>query len=709
MRIRTLERTCVAALLCGAALLPFAAPALAENAPLESVMSAPFPMDLTASRTDGRVAWVSNEQGVRNIMVAARKPDGSFAPASVTSYNRDNGYELDHLTWANGGKAIVYTGGGSLEGGGPVNTESLTSGPMVKEVLALTIGEATSRNFGPGEAPEASPVDDRIAFIRGGQIWLARLGSSDAAAQLIHDRGSSSGISWSPDGSRIAFISHRRDGQALLGIYEFAAAKILWMAPATDRDGAPQWSPDGKRIAWVRIPAGQPAFRGFLPIRAAPPWSIWVGDVATGESKQVWRAASGPGSAFRQVEDGTMLLWAADDRLVFPWEKTGWIRLYSVPVDGGEAVPLTPDGSELFAADLDPSRRKIVFSSNSTDDDHRHLWEVPAAGGAARALTRGASVEDLPAVTKDGVVYALHGTGRDPLTPVAVNANGTMEPVYAPAALKNFPRQALVLPQRVVFDASDRLPVHGQLFLPEGKAPGRKPAVLFFHGGPQRQMLLGWHPMGAYTHLYAMNQFLASQGYIVLSVNFRGGTGYGLNWREPLEFAETGGSEVRDIAGAVAYLKTRPDVDASRIGVYGMSYGGVMTSLALSKLPNDFAAGVDIAGVHNWKTFLPYLTEPGAPPGPAEVAVKSSAISSVGDWTAPVLVIQGDDDRAVNFAQSVELVGALREVGKVEPELFVLPDEVHDFIRHRSWLAVFDKTQEFLQRKLMKKGASAGK
>ena len=213
-------------------------------------------------------------------------------------------------------------------------------------------------------------------------------------------------------------------------------------------------------------------------------------------------------------------------------------------------------------------------------------------------------------------------------------------------------------------------------------------------------MLLGWHPMGAYSHLYAINQLLASQGIVVLSVNFRGGTGYGLDFREAPDFAEAGGSEVRDIAAAVRYVKSRADVDPSKVAVYGMSYGGVMTSLALSKLPGEFVAGVDIAGVHDWKTFLPYLTAPGAPPEPAEIAVRSSAISSVASWTAPVLLIHGDDDRAVDFSQTVELVRALRKVGKVEPEQFVLPGEVHDFIRYQSWVSVFHRGDAFLLRYL---------
>jgi dipeptidyl aminopeptidase/acylaminoacyl peptidase len=394
------------------------------------------------------------------------------------------------------------------------------------------------------------------------------------------------------------------------------------------------------------------------------------------------------------------LFWSSDDRLLFPWESTGWLRLYSLDLTqkDASAIALTQDGAEVFAATLDGAGREVIYSSNAEDDDHRHLWRVAAKGGTPKQLSKGQSIEDFPALTEKGVVFALHSTARNPLAPARVQTNGTLETVRSNAAA--FPSDRLVIPQRVVFKSPDGVSVHGQLFLPAGSSSAKKPAVLFFHGGPQRQMLLGWHPMGAYTHMYAMNQFLASRGYVVLSVNFRGGTGYGMNFREPDEFAAGGGSEARDIAGAVAFLKGRTDIDAKRMGVYGMSYGGVMTSLALARYSDDFAVGVDIAGVHNWKTFIPQLTEPGAAAAVAELALQSSAMGSIKNWRTPVLLIHGDDDRAVDFSQTTELVRGLRGEAKIEPELLVIPNEVHDYILHRSWQRVFDATYEFIDRHL---------
>src|SRR5208283_5973440 len=138
---------------------------------------------------------------------------------------------------------------------------------------------------------------------------------------------------------------------------------------------------------------------------------------------------------------------------------------------------------------------------------------------------------------------------------------------------------------------------HAQLFLPHNAGDGlRHPALCFFHGGSRRQMLLGFHYMYYYSNSYAMNQYLASQGYIVLAVNYRSGIGYGMKFREALNYGATGASEYNDVVGAGLYLKNRPDVDPTRIGLWGGSYGGYLTALGLARASNLFAAGVDFHG-----------------------------------------------------------------------------------------------------------------
>lgn len=670
---------------------------------IEDLLSAPFPYGLTASPKGEQVAWIANHLGARNIYLGQVGKDGKLAARAVTKQEGDNGIELDALQWSHDASSLVFSRGGSLEGGGPVNPLSSAGGPIAMEIASVKLASGEIRSFGPGNGAVTSPVDDDVAFVRAGQIWIANLSNAADATQLVQDSGAASELSWSPDGKRLAFISNRKDF-SVVGLIDIATKNIQWLSPGVDHDMSLRWSRDGKRLAWIRYPSLPISFwtDAFFAKRAGDPWSVWVADVSSGTAEKVWTAAAGPGSVFQPIEGSSSLLWSADNRLLFPWESTGWLRVYSLDVTQKNARPvaLSPDGAEVFAMTLDRSGRDVIFSSNAEDDDHRHLWRVSVKGGKPQRTTKGDSIEDFPVVTEKGALFALHSTARNPMAPAQVQADGALKTLAASGETLAFPSERLIVPQRVVFKSPDGLSVHGQLFQPTGKKSAKQPAVLFFHGGPQRQMLLGWHPMGAYTHMYAMNQFLASQGYVVLSVNFRGGTGYGLNFREPDDFAAGGGSEARDIKGAVEYLKSRGDIDASRIGVYGMSYGGIMTSLALSKYPQDFAVGVDMAGVHNWKTILPDLTAPGASAEVAEKAWQSSALSSIKDWRAPVLIVHGDDDRAVPFDQSVELVRGLRQYTKVEPELLVIPNEVHDFILHRSWRRVFTATHEFIDRYL---------
>jgi dipeptidyl aminopeptidase/acylaminoacyl peptidase len=265
----------------------------------------------------------------------------------------------------------------------------------------------------------------------------------------------------------------------------------------------------------------------------------------------------------------------------------------------------------------------------------------------------------------------------------------------------------LVTPQQVVFRSSDGVEVHGQLFKSPG-GPARRAALVYVHGGPPRQMLLGWHYMGYYSHDYAVNQYLASRGFIVLSVNYRLGIGYGYKFHRPENAGARGASEYLDVLAGAHYLQGRDDVDGKRMGIWGGSYGGFLTALALGRNSDIFAAGVDIHGVHNWDW------RPGPPANlkpafmgdgitvddlrhAAQVTYESSPISAVKTWTSPVLLIQGDDDRNVDFHQTVDLEQRLREKG-VKVESIVIPDDIHDFLRFHSWEAVSAAVTSYLER-----------
>ena len=684
-----------------AAVLPgSAATARPHGFTLRQVLSAPFPSDLVAAPSAGSLAWVYDKQGVRNVWVADRQPDGSIRGRAVTRYAGDDGSEIGQLSWSPSGRELFYTRGGSLEGGPPVNPRSLPSGAPAQLVWSVGLDGHAPRVVGPGNSPVVSPKGDVVAFLSQGQIWTAPTGGG-APSQLIHDLGVDSALVWSPDGTRLTFNSTRA-GHAIVGVFDRAAHRIAWMAPSVDEDLAPVWSPDGRRIAMIRIPAGADVI-DFTSRRQAAPWSIWVCDPNTGTGHAIWTAQPGRGSLLDVTVNDRQLIWAAGDELVFPWEHTGWLHLYAVSASGSVARELTTGGSfEVFNATLSPDRRRIVYSANSGDIDRRHLWSVAVAGGAPRPLTHGTGIEDAPALASDGHLFAVRSGGRDPLRPVAVSqGDGAMTDLAPGAIPSDFPTAKLVQPRLVVFRAADGLQIHGQLFLPPGGHTGRLPAILFFHGGPYRQMLPAWHPMDAYAFMYGFNQYLASEGYVVLSVNYRGGIGYGLDFREPPGFAAGGASELNDILGAARFLDKRPDIDSKRIGIYGGSYGGLMTALGLARASDLIAAGVDYAGVHDWRALEPELSAPNAPPGAARLAYQSSAIATMDRWHSPVLVAQADDDRNVPFSQSIELVEALRK-HHVQFQQLVLPGEVHDLLRAASWLTFFAAADAFLDQHLMK-------
>jgi len=670
---------------------------------LEQVMSAPFPSGLVAAPKGGKVAWVLNAKGVRNIWMA--EPP-SYKGRQLTSYNEDDGMEIGELTWTPDGHSIVFTRGGDLEGFGE-NPNSRSRAEEPKQGIWIISSEGKPRLLAEGHSAAISPKSDRAAFINKRDVWWVRLDGGEKAALLLQTKGRSGSLHWSPDGSKLCFISSRGDHN-FVGVYETTSKGIRYLDPSVDRDSEPIWSKDGKQVAFIRIPTSREA-GAFAPKRSGRPWSIRVADAETGVGREVWRADEGRGSVFREVVADDQLFWSADNALVFPWEKDGWTHLYSLPAasEAGKATLLTPGEFEVEHVSISADGKEILFASNSGDIDRRHIWRVPIAGGfSALSVTRGNGIEWSPVAISDGKTIAfLRADARRPERAAIIVGNGSAQDLAPETMPSEFPESSLVEPQQVIFDGADGLKIHGQLFMPNRLDKSKRhPAVIFFHGGSRRQMLLGWHYMYYYRNAYAMNQFLANQGYIVLSVNYRSGIGYGMEFREALNYGATGGSEFNDVMGAGLYMRSRTDVDPQRIGLWGGSYGGYLTAMGLARASDLFAAGVDMHGVHDWniviRNFVPAY-DPGANPNAARLAFESSPLSSIKTWRSPVLLIHGDDDRNVPFSETVHLVEALRNQG-VEFEQLIFPDEIHDFLNFSDWVRAYRASADFFDRHLKK-------
>jgi len=712
---------------CLAYLAGFPHPARTQQVTLEGLMSAPFPSGVTAARTGGWVAWIRNDRGARNIWVAG-PPE--YRGRQLTSYADDDGQEIGDLTWTPDGTTLVYLRGGAPNRQGEIPNPTSDPAGVERALWRISRDGGDPVKIGAGTNPAMAPDGSGFAYLQAGQIRFAPLGamnqraaaatpSGDTGAEapdsaprvLVRARGSLGSLAWSPDASRLAFVSNRGT-HSFVGVYEHATGSLRWMDPSVDRDMSPAWSPSGDRIAFVRVPSSV-HWTMFAPVREAPPWAIRVADPNTGKSTAIWTADEGPGSVPQGVEGSAHLLWGAGDRIVFPWEKTGWKLLWSVSASGGEPTLLTPGTFEVEYVRLAPDRRTVWFNSNQDDMHRRDLWKVAVTGGPPVAVTRTTDIEWEPTpldAGDDPPLAYLRSGARTPAHAV-IRVGGEMRELVPGAIPATFPTPALVEPRAVTFTAADGMRIPAQLFLPDDIRTGeRRPAAVFFHGGSRRQMLLGFHYRSYYHNAYAMNQYLASQGYVVLSVNYRSGIGFGLEFREAPGYGATGGSEFNDVVGAGLYLQGRPDVDPARIGLWGGSYGGYLTAMGLSRASDLFAAGVDLHGVHDWNvgiaTFRPDY-DPLADPDRTRTALEASPMSSLDGQRSPVLVIHGDDDRNVRFVETVALVEELRR-RNVHVEQLVFPDEVHGFLRHTNWLAAYEAAADFFRRMLKETGDAPG-
>jgi dipeptidyl aminopeptidase/acylaminoacyl peptidase len=374
--------------------------------------------------------------------------------------------------------------------------------------------------------------------------------------------------------------------------------------------------------------------------------------------------------------------------------------MYSIPASGGEPTPVAVGAFEVETAALTADGEDLLVVSNQGDIDRRHVWRVPIDGDRpATRLTEGDWIEWAPVQVGDGYAWLRSGA--------TVPAHAVIRPEGAPEAFAlaaeaipaGYPSDRMVRPEAVMLSGADGMPIPAQIFLPNDLEPGeRRPAAIFFHGGSRRQMLLGFHYSGYYHNAYSLSQVFASMGYVAMAVNYRSGIGYGMEFREALNYGATGGSEFQDVLGAGLYLRSRNDVDSDRIFLWGGSYGGYLTAMGLSRASHLFAAGVDIHGVHDWNEGI-RIFYPAYDPTPEQerLAFESSPNASLDTWRSPVLLIHGDDDRNVFFSQSVWLVEQLRD-RDVHVEQLVFPDEVHGFLRHESWIRAYEATVDFFER-----------
>ena len=456
--------------------------------------------------------------------------------------------------------------------------------------------------------------------------------------------------------------------------------------------------------------------------------AFYKADVTTGDAQETWH----------NLPNDTMVtnfanVRVAGNSIIFPYAQGGggrgnrgaasapggasasqpsagpvdeWDRYYALDIMNPSARPVlltTTDGliEDQTSIAVSGDGKTFYYCTNAQDIERRHIWAVPVGGGTPVRITTGEGVETSPAPLASGKYLAT--LSADWKMPQSLGVwslgNTATQKIVFPTSRPGFPMDAHVKPEIVITKAADGVEVHNQVFVPKDLKPGdRRPAIVFVHGGPVRQMMPAYHYMQFYHWAYGINQWLANQGYIVMSINYRSGIGYGRSFRTAPNTGGAGNSEYQDVVAGGKYLQTRPDVDPNRIGIWGLSYGGVLTSQALARNSDIFKAGVDLAGVHLWGNSL----------DPESVSYKSSTIGAIDGWKSPVLLIQGDDDRNVAFQQMTGLVQLLRQ-RDVYFELIVFPDDVHESLLHSRWIYTLGRMETFLHKFLGDTPATGGR
>ena len=682
--------------------------------------------------TPNRDGWIANPsanpEGAERAVWAARTAGG---PAFRVA-------EASNPELAPDGSSILFIKDGQI------HRAKVTA---VKTVSEMDRGERPFvKEWGVQSAPQWSPDGKKVAFVttRTDHSFVAVY---DTATRTVKYMAPSVDFDtspmWTGDGKSVIFVRRpglpfalqAQQGTGAIGLPNGPAFQASQGARgatgATGGRGATgargttsargatsaesATSAEGARGAEPRIadvPGLQRAtFRGGYTI------SVMKADVATGEAEEVWHNQPND-----RIAGNFTNVRLAGDYLLFPNLAAGgrggrgargvapgdqpaasegpvdeWDRYYSLNITSRDARPVlltTTNGliEDQTSVALSSDNKTLYYCTNASDIERRHIWAVPVSGGSPRQVTTGRGIETAP--TPLASEKTLATLSADWKMPQSLGLWSLKSPVPEaqriafPTARKTFPIDAHVEPQLILTKAPDGLEIHNQLFLPKNLGPGeRRPAIVFVHGGPVRQMLLGYHYMQFYHWAYGINQWLASQGYVVLSVNYRSGIGYGRSFRTAPNTGGSGNAEYQDVLAAGKYLQTRADVDPARIGIWGLSYGGVLTSQALARNSDIFKAGVDLAGVHLWGSSL----------DPDAVSFKSSTIGAIDGWKSPVLLVHGDDDRNVAFQQTTGLVQLLRQ-RDVYFELIVFPDDTHESMLHSRWIYTLGRMETFFKK-----------
>jgi dipeptidyl aminopeptidase/acylaminoacyl peptidase len=683
---------------------------------IEKLIDIKHPSNPVWAPDSKHVLFTWERAGIANLYVS----DGTGTPTAITSFEN---------------------GGGSGAFWGDANTIYFTRGGDLWKVAASG-GQPTAVWTTP--APESnitlSRDGSRVAFVRAGRDSGADLivrGLTDPKETVLaHDASSINAVAWSPDGRHISYAagaSSIRHEQTP----DYSGAKIIYtITERTPSQAFVVASAGGKPVA-----IGTPGGGGLRWLdashvvfdRTSPDFKTRtnaVADIATGAIRvaredhddKFWSITGDAGAGLLPSPDGKWLAVVSD--------RDGWDHIYVMPADlreaqvgpersrgaaGGEGVQITRGKFEAWRPQWSPDSTRIAFDANEADrPGTRHLGIATIGTNPATAtitmITSGRGTNIAPQWSPDGsrLVYQ-HTDPQNSADLFTIDAKAGATPVRLSDSMPSgIDRSAFVAPEFVHYPGPDGQPVPGWLYVPKGLDKSRKhPAIVWIHGDGVNQNYDGWHVQRNYAVYSSMHQYLLQQGYVVFMPDYRGSIGYGRAWRQGV-YMDVGGKDAKDAWMATNYLKTLPYVDMDHVGVWGLSYGGFFTLIAVTDQPTLFRAAVDVAGVVDYAMYYddPYhggwtASRIGTPQQNPAVYAQASPISHIDRLQRPLLILHGTADVNVPYLHSVRLIDAALAKGKGGLiDFMVYPGEFHYFTRAQVLRDAWQRVDRFFAKNL---------
>ena len=675
---------------------------------IEQLIDIKHPSDPLWSPDNKHVVLTWDRADIRNLYVA--NADGSGAPIALTSF--PEGAVADAF-WGEDSESVYFVHEGDL-------WKVPASGGEAKPAWSKP---------DPGNGFAPSPDRKRVAFVRTnrageqatqkGSDLIVRWLSDGTESTIAHDDVSIRGVIWSPDGKSITYtggskIIHHDESPSYSGakliyrVSEYAPGQIYALKLDGGKPVAISTPGEYGGLAW--IDNHRLVFDGQS--KDFKKYFIYTADATTGSVKTIHEVDEENFWSIPDWGEAGAQPWPSPNGkwIAFLSDQDGWDHLYVMPSAGGDAVQITKGKFEAWRPAWSHDSTRIAFDANLEDHPgDRQIGIATIGDDPAQAkiayLTPGTGTNIEPHWSEgDGRLVYQHTDTHNSADLYTIVMKEGAQPVRLTDSMPaEMDRSRFVEPQFVHYPGPDGQQVPAWLFVPKNLDRTKKhPAILWIHGDGVNQNYNGWHVQRNYAVYYSIHQYFLQKGYVVLAPDYRGSIGYGRDWRTAVSM-DVGGKDAKDTWMGGNYLKTLPYVDGNRIGVWGLSYGGFFTLIAMTDQPRLFRAGVDVAGVVDYAMYYsdPYhgdwtASRIGTPEEHPDVYKNASPISHIDRLERPLLVLHGTADVNVPFLESVWLMDEALKKHKGDLVSFMIyPGEFHYFSREHVLRDAWHRVDQF--------------